>query len=232
MRTLLLLSLLVVAPVVLAQSAASDDAPVAALSFKWEKSRQIFASPNVQSVAPAAAMIQQNKNFERNARANDPAGKRDPNLDTLDGRRAALEQNVQDARAPKSKLVDGYLFHARIRNAGTSVAEVVFWEYDFTETANPANVTRRQFLCAPQLRAGKERELTAFSISAPSGAISAASLADKTSASPFQEQVLINRVEYADGAIWQRKGWSYGEVRAGIARATATPWGAEICRGL
>jgi hypothetical protein len=231
MRTLLLLSLLV-APVALAQVVTGVDAPVAAVSFKWEKSRQVVAVTDTQGVIPAPAMIPQNKNFAREARINDPAGVRDPNLDTIDGRAAALEQNVQDARAPKSKTVDGYLYRVKLRNAGAGLAEVVFWEYDFTESANPANVSRRQFLCAPQLKAGKERELSVFSASAPSGVISAGSLTDKTAASPFQEKVVINRIEYADGTIWQRKGWNFADVRAGVAQATATPWGAEVCRGL
>jgi hypothetical protein len=46
------------------------------------------------------------------------------------------------------------------------------------------------------------------------------------------EQVLINRVEFADGSIWQRKDWNFGEVRLSYSRAIATPWGTEMCRGL
>jgi hypothetical protein len=44
--------------------------------------------------------------------------------------------------------------------------------------------------------------------------------------------VTINRVEYADGSIWQRRDWNFAEVREGIARAVSTPWGPEMCRGL
>jgi hypothetical protein len=55
---------------------------------------------------------------------------------------------------------------------------------------------------------------------------------DKGAANPFAERVRINRVEYADGTIWQRKDWNYAEVRASIQRAVSTPWGAEMCRAL
>jgi hypothetical protein len=54
----------------------------------------------------------------------------------------------------------------------------------------------------------------------------------KKSGETAEEKVLINRVEYADGSIWQRKDWNFGEVRLGYARAVATPWGTEMCRGL
>jgi len=42
-------------------------------------------------------MIPQNRNFPRNARVNDPQGVRDPNQDSLDGRRAALEKSVAES---------------------------------------------------------------------------------------------------------------------------------------
>lgn len=231
MRKLLILSLLL-APAALAQGDAGDGSPVAVVAFKWAKGRQVVVKPDAQDPsAPAAAMIPQNKNFSRNARINDPAGVRDPNLDTIDGRSAALEKSVQDARSPKSKTVDAYAYRVRVRNAAAKQIEVVFWEYEFTETANASNVTRRQFLCGAQIKPEKEKELEALSLSPPSGAISAGSLADK-SASPFQERAVVNRVEYSDGSIWQRKGWNFAEVRAAVARATATPWSGEMCREL
>jgi hypothetical protein len=214
-----------------AQEGAGADSSVAVLSFKWAKSRQVVENLEPPGTAPAAAMIPQNRNFERNARLNSPAGVRDPNIDTIDGRSAALEKSVKDAESPKSRPVDGYAYRVRVRNSGAKTVEVVFWEYQFVESADPKNVTRRQFLCGAQIKPDKERELQAFSLSAPSGVISAGSLADKA-ASPFQETAVINRVEYADGTIWQRRNWNFAEVKSAIARVTSTPWGAEMCRGL
>jgi hypothetical protein len=43
---------------------------------------------------------------------------------------------------------------------------------------------------------------------------------------------VINRVEYADGSILQRKGWNFAEMKSSIERAIKTPWGAEMCRGI
>jgi hypothetical protein len=47
-----------------------------------------------------------------------------------------------------------------------------------------------------------------------------------------QEKVLINRVEYADGTIWQRRDWSFAAIRENYKRAIETPWGNEMCRSL
>jgi hypothetical protein len=74
--------------------------------------------------------------------------------------------------------------------------------------------------------------LQIFSLSGPSEVISAGSLANAPD-SAFLEKVLINRVEYSDGSIWQRKDWNAAEIKLTYQRAVATPWNAgEMCRGL
>lgn len=234
MKALLLLLPLLLALAPQARDASSQTAsqsPVIVLGFKWHKSRQKVVNPDNSPTAPASEMIQANKNFERNVRANAPVGIRDPNEETVDGRRAAIEKNVQEARSPKFKQVDGYDYRARVRNAGTKVVEVLFWEYQFAESSNPSNVARRQFLCGVNIKPNKEKELQAFGLAGPGDVVSAGGLAADPEGD-FQERVVINRVEYADGAIWQREGWSYAEIRPALQRALSTPWGSEMCRSL
>ena len=233
MRTFLLLPLLLMfVPPGQNGAPPNDGSPLAVLSFKWTKGRQIVENLNPSGpTTPAAAMIPANRNFERNRRINDPAGVRDPNADTLDGRSAAMEKNVRDSRTPPAKPVDGFAYRVKLQNASAKVVEVVFWEYQFKETANPTNVARRQFLCGVQIKPNKERELQSFSVAGPGDMVSVQSLENKTG-KLFTEQVVVNRVEYADGSIWQRKDWNFAEVRAAIVRATSTPWGMEMCRGL
>ena len=113
-------------------------------------------------------MIPQNRNFARNARVNDPQGVRDPNGDTLDGRSAAMEKSVAESRAPKAKPMDGYAYRIKVQNPTTKVVEIVFWEYQFHDPANPDLVARRQFLCGVNIPAGKGKELEGFSLSGPS----------------------------------------------------------------
>ena len=136
---------------------------------------------------------------------------------------------MQESRAPKP--VEGYAYRAKVHNASTKPIEIIFWEYQFKESAAGAPLLRRQSLCGVAIKPEKDRELQACSLSGPQDVVSVNILAQK-SGNSGTEQVVINRVEFADGSIWQRKDWSFGEVRLSYARAVATPWGTEMCRGL
>lgn len=206
-----------------------DGSPVTVVGVKWFRDRQ--PAPLVTPVTtPAQAMIPQNKNFEKNRRANTSPGERDPNLDTIDGRSAALDRAIQESRST-GRPVDGYSYRAKIRNASGKLIEVIFWEFQSKDSSTSTTVSRRQFLCGVSIKPEKDKELQAFTLSGPADVVSVAALADKNKAAA-EEKVVINRVEFADGSIWQRKDWSFGEVRLSYARAVATPWGGEMCRGL
>jgi len=233
MKTFLLLPLLalVLCPARIVQTPTPDGNQVGVLGFKWSKTRQTIDTSTSERVAPARAMIQDNKNFERNVRVNDPAGVRDPNQDTIDGRSAALEKSVRSAEKAPPKTVDAFTYQAKIHNASQQVVEIVFWEYQFVDPGNPEGMTRRQFVCGVNIKPDKDKELQAFSLSGPPNAVSAASLAK--SASPFQEKVIVNRVEFADGKSWMRKDWNASEIKSAYEKAMATPWSPnEMCRGL
>jgi len=213
-------------------SNSNDGSSVVVLSAKWSKSRLTTEQAQVNSadVAPASAVTRAGRIYERR-RVNAPVGERHPDADTVDGRAAQLESIVQESRTAKSKAVDGYAYRAKLKNAGPKVIEILFWEYQFSEPANSATMVRRQFLCGVNIKPGQEKEVRSFSLSGPSEVISVGTLADK-SGNPFQENVVINRVEYADGSIWQRRDWSFAEVKQSYSRAIGIPWGAEMCRAL
>jgi antitoxin (DNA-binding transcriptional repressor) of toxin-antitoxin stability system len=203
----------------------SDGVPVTVVGFRWFKERHEVETAS--GGGPAAAMIPQNKNFERNRRANTSPGERDPNLDTIDGRSAALERAVQDSRAPKP--IEGFAYRAKVHNGSGKPIQIIFWEYQLKEPGATMPALRRQFLCVAQMKPEKNLELQAFSLSGPHDVVSVNALKTKTEG---EELAVINRVEFADGSIWQRKDWSFGEIRMTFDHAISTPWGAEMCRGL
>lgn len=232
MKALLLLVLLVsFISFGTAQNPIKDEtAPVAVLGFKWFKDRRAADTADTTGAnTPAAAMIAANRNFERQRRVNDPAGVRDPNADTLDGRSAALDRIVEESRENKPR-VDGYTYQAKIQNNGPKTIKSVFWEYQFSEPANPATMSRRQFVCAANVKPQKTKDLEIFSLGAPTGVISVDTL-NKKASNKFDEAVLINRVEYEDGSIWQRKDWKFEDVKLTLNSASASPK-AQMCRGL
>jgi hypothetical protein len=204
------------------------DSPLTVTNFKWSRVRRSAEAPEAEGNAPARAMIPQNRIFARNARVNDPQGVRDPNADTIDGRSAALEKSVAESRSPKAKPMDGYAYRIKVQNAYTKVVEIVFWEYQFHDTANPDLVARRQFLCGVDIPSGKGKELEGFSLSGPSDVVDVKTL----DSGGFKEKVLINRIEYSDGTIWQRKAWNLVEVKGSYERVLREPWLPGMCKAL
>ena len=230
MKILLLLSLLLSLLIPVQTTTVSSDAsPLTVANFKWSRARRNMEAPPVASNAPAQAMIPQNRNFARNARINDPQGVRDPNGDTLDGRSAAMEKSVAESRAPKTQPLDGFAYRVKVQNSTTKLVEVVFWEYQFQDPANPDLVARRQFLCGVNIPAGKGKDLEGFSLSGPSEVINVKTL---NAGSGIKENVLINRVEYSDGSIWQRKAGNLAEVKGSYERVLREPWLPGMCKGL
>src|SRR5688572_1695517 len=128
MKVLCLLPLLamLVLPVQNPPTPPPDGSQIAVLSFKWSRSRQTAGASDSDKPVPSRAVTSADKNLERNARANDPAGKRDPNADTLDARGQALEASVRSAQK-KEKTIDGFTYQVKLRNTGTQTVDVVFW---------------------------------------------------------------------------------------------------------
>ncbi|HET6976125.1 MAG TPA: hypothetical protein VFI24_07375 [Pyrinomonadaceae bacterium] len=226
MKILLLLSLLLSLPILWQTPV---DSPLTVSSSKWTRTRRSVEAPETAGSAPAQAMIPQNRNFARTARANDPAGVRDPNADTLDGRSAALEKSVAESRAPKPKPMDGFAYRIKVQNTAKKVVEIVFWEYQFRDPAKPDEATRRQFLCGVNIPEGKSKELEGFSLSGPSEVVDVKTL---NSGAAFTENAVINRVEYSDGTIWQRKAWNLAEVKSSYERVLREPWLPGMCKAL
>jgi len=210
--------------------APSKDAPVVAVvSFKWTRIRKTEQKA-ADGIIPAREMIADNKTYQRNARVNQAVGQRDPNEDTLDGRSAAIEKIVQESRTPPPKSLDTFSYEAKIQNGSKKTIDVVFWEYQFIDEKSPLTPTRRQFLCGGGIKPGKEKDLQVSSLSGPSDVVSVETLGNGSGRHSL-EMVLINRVEYADGSIWERKGWKFSEISRALKLALATPW-TEACRAL
>jgi hypothetical protein len=227
MKTLLLLPILLVFGYTIQNPAPrSDSSPVAVVSYKWFKDRQPVENA-VASTAPQPAPIAADKNFERQKRVNAMAGDRDPHADTLDARGAELDRIVQESRtAPPA---EGFVYLVKLQNAGPKPIQTVFWEYQFTESANPQNVTHRRFRCSFKMKPEQSRDLQIFSLGGPSDVISVKSLA-KGSGIQFVETVVIDRVEYLDGSFWQRTDWTF-DVSKLVVKPHSDPQRPSMCQG-
>jgi hypothetical protein len=229
MKTLLLLLLLLVLDDSIQNPIPPDEQPpVVVVSFRWFKDRQPVDNAVAAPVTPQPAQIAADKNFEKQKRINASAGDRDPRADTLDARGAELERIVQESRA--AQPVEGFVYVVKLRSASAKAIERIFWEYQFKETANPANVTLRRFLCNVKMKPEQAKDLEIFSLGGPSDVVSVKSLA-KESGNQFQEAVVIGRVEYADGSFWQLKDWTFDASKL-VSKPRAGAQKVSMCRGV
>jgi hypothetical protein len=211
--------------------AVNDGSPVAVLEFRWYRDRKTPTAGETAGMVPARAVIAENKKFQREARAQLPPGAIDPNTLTIDGRSEALEKISQESRTRPPAAVEGFSYHATVRNQANTPIDVLYLEFEFTERANPANRVRRHFLCSARMKAKEKMDLRAFSSLGPSDVISVESLsADPTNL--FESAVYINRIEYSNGAIIQREDWNFAALKPAADRVASQPWGSETCRSL
>ena len=112
----------------------SGESPVVVLGSKWLAVHRTFKK-EVPNMAPPPEMTAGNKNAGRIARINNPQIP-DPNETTIDGRSAAIEKIVQEARTADPKPLDGFSYLAKIHNGGKQAIEIVFWEYQFIDAAS------------------------------------------------------------------------------------------------
>jgi hypothetical protein len=123
------------------------------------------------------------------------------------GRRESAAKMLEDANTPKgSKSAgpprDGYRYKVTVSNAGTKTVKLIDWDYVFLDPTTRQEVARRQFTSEEKVRPGKDKELEVFILSPPFLTINAG--ASRTGEAPFVEQVILMRVEYSDGTVWQR----------------------------
>jgi len=140
-----------------------------------------------------------------------------------------MEKTMQEINAPRP--IDGFGYRVKLQNLSTKALDKVVWEYQFIDAASNGSPSRRQFLCAVKIGPDKIKEIEAFSVAGPGHVVSVKAAAGAP-ANPFQEKVVINRVQYGDGTIWSRKDWNFDEIKESFARAVETPWGLEMCRQL
>lgn len=204
---------------------------VSVVDSNWKVVREAAKKGETIGAIPAPAMTEQNKNFQRNARENQMMQRSsiDPNEMTVDGRAAQLENMYQEARAANYDATIGYSYTANVRNDNERTVVAIFWEYRFTEIATPANVTSRHFICGVKIKPGDKRELIAQSMLGPSNTISVKSL-ENTADKLFDEKVIINRIEFSDDSVLNRRDCKYDDFKESIKRVTSKPWGKEVCR--
>lgn len=117
-------------------------------------------------------------------------------------RRAEMKATVDAAKRPPQKDSDQYLLQLQVKNVGTNVIKTIVWEYQ--PSARAAQYQLRQYVCNVK---AKPQESKKFELLSPSNPVKVIE-ADAETGQTKDGKVVINRIDYADGTVWKRKGWS------------------------
>lgn len=189
----------------LAQEAAptAQNAPpqpeVVVLKYSWTKERINWQSdpfaPTVENMGDVRRRIGDQRRAER-ARASG---------NTAEAAKIDQEQRSEQVIRARPPAPPRYAFRYKIslRNAGQKAIKEIDWDYVFTDAATGEVLGRREFTGVEKIAPGKEKELNFMSPSAPARKISLQSL-NKSEREGLSEQVVLVRILYEDGTVWQR----------------------------
>jgi hypothetical protein len=111
---------------------------------------------------------------------------------------AALTAQIHKSRPGRY----GFAYKVEVKNSGTKAVKVIDWDYVFQDGSSQEELGRRQFSSLEKIAPGKTKELKFLIPTPPTQKVSVNSL-DKSERANLNETVVIVRVEYADGSVWQ-----------------------------
>ena len=196
MKLLWLLTLLLLTGVLQEQLDEQRDPRLVVLKFSWAKERQISQQNPVVPVSGPSTNEPMSVDQARNSQG-DVRNKRD-----LATRRAELdniERNITDSSQHRP---DWYRIHLEVKNAGSAIVRSFIWEYQPRAVAR--DYQAKQFVCAVKAKPDERKKFDFAVPFAPVRVVSANPKSGKTD----DGDVVINSVEYDDGLVWKRKGWS------------------------
>ena len=199
MRLILLAMLVVVlqapsGPVVVQR----EESDVVVVKFNWQTIRA--NSDLIHSALDPGPSMNEPVAIKPPPRANEPDEVRN-RRDRLE-RRADMIAGEQNARNSNARRQDQYLLHLEVKNVGTSVIKSIVWEYQPSSQA--VNYDLRQYVCTMK---AKPKENKTFELISPYNPVKVIQ-ADAKTGQARDGKAVINQIEYADGSIWKRKGWS------------------------
>lgn len=200
----LLLSFLLVPAVSRAQEpSSSTTAEVKVVKFSWSKERlnwevNPFSGPN--------------ENFhEMQFRARSEKRVSDAKRSGTSGQQSSAERDakvdaaiIQAARQPTGPPRYYFIYRASLRNSSNKPIAEIDWDYVFIDSATNQELGRHQFTSVKAIPPGKSKELSFMLSAPPTKRISVYAL-NKQERSGVLDQVVVVRVKYADGSVWQQQ---------------------------
>ena len=195
-----LLSVLIFTGVAYAQS--PTDPAIELVKFSWSKERlnwegNPFGGPN-ENFHQMQFRARSEKRVSDAKRSNSAeVGKleKDAKAD------AAIVENENKNSAPPRYY---FIYRASMKNLSSKAIKEIDWDYVFVDAVTGDELDRRQFTSVQNIGPGKQKELVFTLPTPPTRRISVQAL-DKKEKVGIDERVVVVRVTYVDGSVWEMK---------------------------
>ena len=195
MKLLLLTTLIVLLPLQQTPNVDREESDLQVVKFSWTRYRQ--NDDLIHSVQDPGPSMNEPMSIKPPTSRNEPQEVR--NRRDREERRAELITAERNAAQSSARKQDYYFLRLEVKNVGSNTIKSMVWEYQ--PSADTASYDLRQYICTMK---AKPKESKTFELMSPVAPVKVVS-ADKKSQ---DGKVVINRIEYADGSVWKRKGWS------------------------
>lgn len=193
MKPFLTFALLAVAIISQAQTVTQEPPDLTIVKFRFERQQGEMSGAVLVNTVRAV------ENQRPDPRKNEP--ERIRNSRDLQDRAAELRAGEQDAARSAARATDIYVYLIKIKNTGSKPVKNFVWEYQSSQNMRE---TARQFLCEVRTKPNESREFQVVSTFAPSKIVY---LGATGGHSPEEGRLIINKILYGDGSVWQRTGW-------------------------
>jgi len=114
---------------------------------------------------------------------------------------AAIVENENKNSAPPRYY---FIYRASMKNLSSKAIKEIDWDYVFVDAVTGDELDRRQFTSVQNIGPGKQKELVFTLPTPPTRRISVQAL-DKKERVGIDERVVVVRVTYMDGSVWEVK---------------------------
>jgi len=186
LKIIILLIAIAFAPTLQQQTGAGEDPDLKVVKFSWakdvQKTRLIRGAQNPGG--PITTPI--------------PSGASD-----LESRKT--DMHVMEAKAAVSAETVGPSYQVRLelKNTGPKAVKGLVWK--FQPTGGPEDHEPRQYLCLLEVKSKEKKVLEIWTPFAPVKVVTVDARQDALK----DGEVIINKIEYADGSVWKKTGWNY-----------------------
>jgi hypothetical protein len=193
MKLLVFTSLILLIPLQQTPTVDREESDLAVVKFNWSKYR-----PNSDLMHnDPGPLLNEPVSLKPPERRNETPGERSRR--DIQERRADLMNAERNGANTTPRRQDYYMMRLEVKNLGQNTTKSIVWE--FQPTVKTPDYEIKQYICKIKT---KPNESKGFELMTPAAPVKVVN-ADKKSQ---DGKVVINRIEYADGTVWKRKGWS------------------------